>query len=107
MKQEQDRVRQLEFLQLTANPIDAPIVGPKRAEILQQVADRIGIEVDIPDPGDQNVPGANPAAPPGAPGGAGFNPAGTATPTPAVSDNAQPRLQTMSTNNVSARNNIG
>lgn len=107
MKQEQDRVRQLEFLQLTANPIDAPIVGPKRAEILQQVANRIGIEVDIPDPGDQNVPGGNPAAPPGAPGGAGFNPAGTATPTEAVSDNAQPRLQTMSTNNVSARNNIG
>jgi hypothetical protein len=112
LKQEQDRVRQLEFLQLTANPIDAPIVGPKRAEILQQVANRIGLEVDIPDPGDQNAAQVgNPAVPPGIEGGAavqaGFNPAGTATPTPAVSDNSQPRLQTMSTNNVSARNNIG
>lgn len=112
LKQEQDRVRQLEFLQLTANQIDAPIIGPKRAEILQQVANRIGLELDIPDPGDQNQPSP---VPPGIQGGgavqaamgAGPNPAGTVTPTPAVSDNAQPRLQTMSTNNVSARNNIG
>ena len=104
LKQEQDRVRQLEFLQLTANQIDAPIIGPKRAEILQQVADRIGLELDIPDPNDQNQPGQPPAA---AGPGAGPNPGGTPTPTPSVSDNAPPRLQTMSTNNVSARNNIG
>lgn len=100
MKQEQDRVRQLEFLQLTANPIDAQIVGPRRAEVLQQVADRIGIELDIPEPGEQNQQG-----PPGA-GGAGFNPAGGPAPNEGVSDNAQPRLQNASTNLVSARNNI-
>lgn len=113
MKQEQDRVRQLEFLQLTANPIDAPLMAPHRAEILQQVANRIGLELDIKDSGDQNVPGGgNPAVPPGIEGGAavqgaGPNPAGTATPTPEVSDQSAPRLQTMSMNSVSARNNIG
>lgn len=112
LKQEQDRVRQLEFLQLTANQIDAPLIGPRRAEILQQVANRIGLELDIPDPSDKNVPTpGNPAVPPAIEGGAaiqaGMNPAGTATPSPSVSDNAQPRLQTMSMNNVSARNNIG
>ena len=112
LKQEQDRVRQLEFLQLTANQIDAPIIGPKRAEVLQQVANRIGLELDIPDPSDQNKP--NSVVPPGIEGGAaiqsagaGPNPAGTATPSPAVADNAAPRLQTASLNTVSARNNIG
>lgn len=114
LKQEQDRVRQLEFLQLTANQIDAPIIGPRRAEILQQVANRIGLELDIPDPNDQNQPSV---VPPGIQGGAavqqamgagaGPNPAGTPTPSPAVSDNAAPRLQTASMNTVSARNNIG
>lgn len=105
IKQEQDRVRQLEFLQLTANPIDMQIVGPvKRGEVIQQVANRIGLELDIEPPPEEN-PQGQPGAP-GAPGGAGFNPAGTATPNPSVSDNAQPRLQTMSTNNVSARNNV-
>lgn len=101
LKQEQDRVRQLEFLQLTANPIDMQIVGPRRAEVLQQVADRIGIELDIPEPGEQNPQGG----PPGA-GGAGFNPGGGPAPNASVSDNAQPRLQNASTNLVSARNNI-
>jgi hypothetical protein len=108
LKQEQDRVRQLEFLQLTANEIDAPIIGPRRAEILQQVANRIGLELDIPDPTDGLD---NPAVPPAIEGGAavqaGFNPAGTAAPNAAVTDAAPPRLQTMSMNNVSARNNMG
>ena len=101
LKQEQDRVRQLEFLQLTANPIDAQIVGPRRAEVLQQVANRIGLELDIPEPDEQNQQ----AGPPGG-GGAGFNPAGGPAPNEGVSDNAQPRLQNASTNLVSARNNI-
>jgi hypothetical protein len=35
----------LEFLQLTANPIDAQIVGvPGRAELLREIADRIGLQ---------------------------------------------------------------
>jgi len=99
VKQEQDRVRQLEFLQLTANEIDGPIVGAQRASVLQQVADRIGIDLDIPEPGEQN-----PQGPPGG-GGAGFNPAGTATPTPEVADSNGPRLQTASLNTVSGRQN--
>lgn len=112
MKQEQDRVRQLEFLQLTANPIDAQIVGPKRAEVLQQVADRIGIELDIPDPNDQNAPGiGQPAVPPGIEGGgavqAAYNAAGGPEPQEQVSDNAPPRLQNATMNLVSARNNMG
>ena len=99
VKQEQDRVRQLEFLQLTANEIDGPIVGAQRASVLQQVADRIGIDLDIPEPGEQN-----PQSPQGG-GGAGFNPAGTPTPVPAVSDSNGPRLQTQSLNTVSGRQN--
>ncbi len=99
VKQEQDRVRQLEFLQLTANEIDAPIVGSARASVIQQVANRIGIDIDIPEPHEQNQQG--PA------GGAGFNPAGTATPTPAVSDSNGPRLSTVPPANiVSKRQNI-
>jgi hypothetical protein len=99
LKQEQDRVRQLEFLQLTANEIDAPIIGPQRATVLQQVASRIGIDLDIPEPHEQNSQG------PG--GGAGFNPAGSAEPQGAVSDGAQPRLQAGAPmNTVSRRNNV-
>lgn len=99
VKQEQDRVRQLEFLQLTANEFDMPIVGPNRAKIIQQVANRLGLEVDIPEPGEQNR-GAPPVG-----GGPGFNPAGTPTPTPEVSDASAPRLQNQSMNTVARRGN--
>lgn len=99
VKQEQDRVRQLEFLQLTANEFDMPIVGPQRAHIIQQVASRLGLEMDIPEPGEQNQ-----QAPQGS-GGPGFNPAGTATPVPEVSDTNGPRLQTQSMNSVQRRSN--
>lgn len=99
VKQEQDRVRQLEFLQLTANEFDMPIVGANRAKIIQQVANRLGLEVDIPEPGEQNQQGPAPA------GGPGFNPAGTAAPVPEVSDTNGPRLQTQSMNTVSRRSN--
>lgn len=45
------RARQLEFLQVTANPIDAQIVGPKgRATILRAVASTLGL------PGEEVVP---------------------------------------------------
>lgn len=48
---ETQRARQLEFLQITANPVDTQIVGQKgRAAILRSVASTIGI------PGDDIVP---------------------------------------------------
>lgn len=51
VQKETQRARQLEFLQVTANPIDAQIVGPKgRAAILRNVASTIGL------PGEEIVP---------------------------------------------------
>ena len=44
-QRETERSRILEFLQLTANPMDAQIVGMEgRAELLREVADRIGLD---------------------------------------------------------------
>lgn len=105
---EADRVRQVEFLAMTANPIDAQILGPKRAEVLQKVADKLGMDIDIPEPGEAPPAPMAPAAPP-APeaGGAARNPAGNATPDAAISDNMQPRLATApQLNSVSNRANI-
>lgn len=100
-KREQDRVRQLEFLQLTANPVDAPILGAQRAVVLQKVADRLGLDIDVPEPGEQQNA---PATPPQ--GGASFNPGGGPAPDGTVAENGQPRLQTVPGMNVSARNNM-
>ena len=51
IQRETQRARQLEFLQITANPIDAQIVGPKgRAALLREVAGTLGL------PGEQIVP---------------------------------------------------
>ena len=51
MQRETMRARQLEFLQLTANPIDAAIMGPKgRAAVLRNVSHTIGM------PGEDIVP---------------------------------------------------
>jgi hypothetical protein len=45
IQRETQRARQLEFLQITANPIDAQIVGPKgRAAILRSVSQTIGLD---------------------------------------------------------------
>jgi hypothetical protein len=50
-QRETQRARQLEFLQITGNPIDMSIIGPKgRAKILRNVATEIGI------PGEDIVP---------------------------------------------------
>jgi hypothetical protein len=50
-QRETQRARQLEFLQLTANPIDMQIVGVKgRAQVLRSVATEIGL------PGENIVP---------------------------------------------------
>lgn len=44
VQKETQRARQLEFLQVTSNPIDAQIIGPKgRAAILRNVATTIGM----------------------------------------------------------------
>lgn len=54
VQKETQRARQLEFLQITANPIDAQIVGPKgRAAILRSVATTIGM------PGEEIVPSSD------------------------------------------------
>jgi|SRR5262245_3693854 len=51
MQRETLRQRQLEFLQLTGNPIDMAIIGPKgRATVLRSVSQGIGLD------GDQIVP---------------------------------------------------
>ena len=43
-QRETQRARQLEFLQMTANPIDMQIIGPKgRAQVLRNVATEIGL----------------------------------------------------------------
>ena len=76
VKREQDRMRQLEFLQLTGNPIDMQIVGPMgRANILRSVASNLGLDHEQVVPTDEqinaamNPPQQQPAVP-GAPGAA-------------------------------------
>jgi hypothetical protein len=45
MAKEADRQRQLEFLQLTGNPVDVTIVGPqRRAKVLRQLATNLGLD---------------------------------------------------------------
>ena len=56
VKREQDRMRQLEFLQLTANPIDMAIVGPEgRANILRSIAQNLGLEHERTVPDDEQI----------------------------------------------------
>lgn len=86
MQRETQRQRQMEFLQITGNPIDAQIVGIRgRANVLREVADGIGLTGENVVPPDdeiaamQNAPGGpqgpGGGQPPGAPGG-GQAPAG-------------------------------
>lgn len=54
MQKEQDRMRRLEFLQMTANPVDLEIIGQKgRAAILGSIADDLGL------PHEEIVPNAD------------------------------------------------
>lgn len=104
--QEQDLNKQLQFLQLINNPAYQQLIGPdETARILQTVADNIGMEVKIKQPGD--TPGAPPpglppgvmpgpgwpdsfampqpmqgGAPPAGSPGAGYNPSGANQPVP-------------------------
>lgn len=49
MAKEADRQRQLEFLQITANPVDMEILGPNgRAKILRRIDDSLGIGDVVP-----------------------------------------------------------
>jgi len=90
-KREQDRMRQLEFLQLTGNPVDLGIIGiPGRANVLRSVADNLGLDHERVVPSDDELqqqmgggaPGALPVPPAGGP------PQGSAPPgqTPAPQD---------------------
>ena len=76
MQKETERQRQLEFLQITANPVDLQITGIRgRANVLRAVSDGIGLKgQDVVPPDDQLAAqeasaGMGPAGPPGAPGG--------------------------------------
>jgi hypothetical protein len=75
VKREQDRMRQLEFLQLTANEIDMSIIGPEgRSNILRSVAGNLGLdherilpdEVELQDRMDQQAQAQAQAAAQGA-----------------------------------------
>jgi len=56
VQRETQRSRQLEFLQITANPIDAQIVGPKgRAAILRSVSQTIGLDGEEIVPSDDEL----------------------------------------------------
>lgn len=94
-RREMERQRQLEFLRITANPIDTQIVGMEgRSKILRAVSDSLGLEGDdiVPDAealkaamGPAAAPGAPPPMPPGkgAPG-AGPNPVSQQAPPGAI-----------------------
>ena len=78
MQRETQRQRQLEFLQITANPVDLQITGIKgRASVLRSVADGIGLngddivppEEEIKAKSEQGGPGGPPGGPGGPPGG--------------------------------------
>ncbi len=55
-KREQDRMRQLEFLQLTGNPVDLGIIGiPGRANVLRSVANNLGLDHERVVPSDDDL----------------------------------------------------
>ena len=95
VQRETMRQRQLEFLQLTANPIDMQIIGPKgRANVLRAVSTGIGLDGETIVPSEDQMaqqqkqaeamaaaggmPGAmqQPPQPPGGPKGGGQKAAG-------------------------------
>jgi hypothetical protein len=56
VKREQDRMRQLEFLQLTGNPVDMQIVGMQgRANIIRSVAGNLGLDHEKVVPDDEEL----------------------------------------------------
>jgi hypothetical protein len=86
-QRETQRARQLEFLQLTANPIDMAIIGPKgRAQVLRNVATEIGLpgENIVPSEADLDKQQQQAAANAGAQGQPGHAPIGGAPNAPPV-----------------------
>jgi hypothetical protein len=88
MQRETERQRQIEMLQATANPIDAPIMGMRgRAALLRAVSKTLGLDGEAIIPSDEELaareqaaqaaamaqamapPGGAPGAPPGGPPG--------------------------------------
>jgi hypothetical protein len=75
-QRETERMRALELLQLTGNPIDMGIIGPAgRAKLLKEVADRVGLDHTeiVPDAETMAARGAGQPGLP-TPGGAGLAP---------------------------------
>lgn len=68
---EAQQQRVLEFLQITANPIDLPLVGQEgRRELLRSIAGFLDLDVEKVVPKGNSLPQMNPLpAQPGAPGG--------------------------------------
>jgi len=56
MQRETQRARQLEFLSITANPLDAQIIGTQgRAKVLRTVSNTIGMDGDTIVPPDDEL----------------------------------------------------
>ena len=56
IQKETQRARQLEFLQITANPMDSQIIGPKgRAAVLREVATSLGMDGQSIVPSDDTL----------------------------------------------------
>lgn len=63
VQRETQRIRQLEFLQITANPIDAQIIGiPGRAKVLRSVSSEIGLDGEGIVPPDDEIAASMAAA---------------------------------------------
>lgn len=63
IQRETQRARQLEFLQITANPLDVGIIGPKgRAAVLRSVAETIGMDGEEIVPSDEELQAQQAAA---------------------------------------------
>ena len=74
VQKETDRMRKLEFLQMTANPIDMQIMGiPGRAAVLEDVAEELGMKGKkiVPSPEELGATAGQPPQPQvgGVPGG--------------------------------------
>lgn len=95
IRQEQDRVRQLEFLQMTGNPIDMAVVGPKgRATLLRNLANNLGLDFEQIVPSDEEIDAmlraqqeAAQNAPPGEPSEGGKPQGASQQPGPSGADN--------------------
>jgi hypothetical protein len=74
LQKETERQKQLQFLQITANPIDSPIVGQLgRARVLRSVASNMGLPDDIV-PDDDTIQAEMQAAKQAAAANGGSNP---------------------------------